>query len=147
MPQPFQIFQGDDTLFFAYQYAGAVRDIYTEDPGPAPIDTWMGQSVATWDGDTLVIEVTGLNDQTWFDRAGNHHSSRMKVTERYTPTGPDHLRYEATIEDPATFTRPWKISMPLYRRMEANMSLMDFRCVEFVEELLYGEWRRSPLPR
>ena len=147
MPHPFQIFQGEDTLFFAYQYSGAVRDIYTQDPGPAPIDSWMGQSYATWDGDTLVIEVTGLNDQTWFDRAGNHHSNQMKVTERYTPTGPDHLHYEATIEDPETFTEPWKISMPLYRRKEANMALMDFRCVEFVEELLYGEWRRNPLPR
>ena len=147
MPHPFQIFQGEDTLFFAYQYSGAVRDIYTQDPGPAPIDSWMGQSYATWDGDTLVIEVTGLIDQTWFDRAGNHHSNQMKVTERYTPTGPDHLHYEATIEDPETFTEPWKISMPLYRRKEANMALMDFRCVEFVEELLYGEWRRNPLPR
>ena len=147
MPHPFQIFQGEDTLFFAYQYSGAVRDIYTQDPGPAPIDSWMGQSYATWDGDTLVIEVTGLNDQTWFDRAGNHHSNQMKVTERYTPIGPDHLHYEATIEDPETFTEPWKISMPLYRRKEANMALMDFRCVEFVEELLYGEWRRNPLPR
>ena len=94
-----------------------------------------------------MIEVTGLNDQTWFDRAGNHHSNQMKVTERYTPIGPDHLHYEATIEDPETFTVPWKISMPLYRRKEANMALMDFRCVEFVEELLYGEWRRNPLPR
>lgn len=147
MPQPFQIFQGEDTLFIAYQYTGAVRDIFTEDPGPAPIDSWMGQSVARWEGDTLVLEVTGLNDQTWFDRAGNHHSAAMKVTERYTPTGPDHLHYEALIEDPETFERPWKMSMPLYRRKDAGIELMDFRCVEFVEELLYGEWRRHPLER
>ena len=147
MPHPFQIFQGEDQLFIAYQWDGAVRDIYMEDPGPAAIDSWMGQSVAHWGGDTLVIEVTGFNDQTWFDRAGNHHSAAMKVTERYTPTSPDHLHYEALIEDAETFERPWKMSMPLYRRQEANAQLMDFRCVEFVEELMYGEWRRKPLER
>ncbi len=147
MPYPFQIFQGDDTLFIAYEYAGAVRDIFTTDPGPAPADSWMGQSVAHWEGDTLVIEVTDLVDQTWFDRSGSHHSDKMKIVERYTPTSPDHLLYEATIEDPETFTRPWKISMPLYRRKEPNAQLMDFNCVEFVEELLYGEWRRQPLER
>ena len=147
MPHPFQIFQGEDQLFIAYQWDGAVRDIYMEDPGPAAIDSWMGQSVAHWEGDTLVIEVTGFNDQTWFDRAGNHHSAAMKVTERYTPTSPDHLHYEALIEDAETFERPWKMSMPLYRRQEANAQLMDFRCVEFVEELMYGEWRREPLER
>ena len=147
MPQPFQIFQGEGDLFIAYQWKGAVRDIFTEDPGPAPIDSWMGQSVAHWEGDTLVIEVTGLNDQTWFDRAGNHHSAAMTVTERYTPTSPDHLLYEALIDDPETFERPWKMAMPLYRRQEASIQLMDFRCVEFVEELMYGEWRRTPLER
>ncbi len=147
MPQPFQIFQGENSMFIAYQYAGAVREIYLEDPGPAPVDSWMGQSYGYWEGDTLVVEVTGLLDQSWLDRSGNHHSDQMKVTERYTPTGSDHLRYEATIEDPTTFTRQWKISMPIYRRMEENAQLMDFRCVEFVEELMYGEWRRNPLPR
>ncbi len=147
IPQPFQIFQGEDKVFIAYQYAGAVRDIYMEDPGPAPIDTWMGWSYGHWEGDTLVAEVTGLSEQSWLDRSGNHHSAQMKVTERYTPAGPNHIHYEATIEDSATFTRPWKISMPLYRRMEENAKLMDFRCVEFVEELMYGEWRKEPLPR
>ena len=147
MPYPLQIVQEEDSIMILYEYANAVRDIYLEDVGPAPVDSWMGQSVGHWDGDTLVVEVTGQNDQTWFDRAGNHHSAQMKVTERYTPLGPDHLHYEATIEDPETFTRPWKISMPLYRRMEENARLLDFRCVEFVEELMYGEWRRQPLPR
>ncbi|HEX7035576.1 MAG TPA: hypothetical protein VF210_07365 [Pseudomonadales bacterium] len=147
MPFPFQIVQEEDGMMFLYEYANAVRDIHFEDPGPAPVDSWMGQSVGHWEGDTLVIEVTGLNDQTWFDRAGNHHSAQMKVTERYTPISPYHLQYEATIEDPETFTRPWTIRMPLYRRMEPDARLLDFRCVEFVEELLYGEWRRHPLPR
>ena len=147
MPQPFQIFQSADALFIAYQYAGATREIYLEDPGEAPVDSWMGWSHGTWEGDTLVVKVTGQVDTTWFDRAGNHHSNQMVVTERYTPISPHHLHYEATIEDPATFTEPWTISMPLYRRMEPDAQLMEFRCVEFVEELMYGEWRRNPLPR
>jgi hypothetical protein len=147
MPQPFQIFQSADSVFMAYQYAGAVREVFMEDPGEAPVDSWMGWSAGRWEGDTLVVEVTGQYDSTWFDRAGNHHSNQMKVTERYTPMSPYHLQYEATIEDPLTFTEPWTISMPLYRRMEDNAQLMEFRCVEFVEELMYGEWRRNPLPR
>jgi hypothetical protein len=147
MPFPFQIFHSSKAIFFAYEYAGAVRNVYLKDPGPAPVDSWMGQSVARWDGETLVIEVTGMNDQTWFDRSGNHHSASMKVTERFTRTSPDHLMYEATIEDPETFTKPWKISMPLYRRIERNAQLMEFKCVEFVEELMYGQWRKTPLPR
>lgn len=147
MPYPFQILQSTSALFFAYEYAGAVRNIYLEDPGPAPVDSWMGQSVARWEGETLVVDVTGLNDQTWFDRSGNFHSEAMHVVERYTRTGPDLLSYEATIEDPNVFTRPWKISMPLYRRVERNAQLLDFKCVEFVEELMYGEWRKKPLGR
>jgi hypothetical protein len=145
MPQPFQIFQGEDSVFIAYQYAGAVRDIYMDDPGPPQVDSWMGQSVGRWEGDTLVVEATGFHGQAWLDRAGNHTSWQLKVTERYTPMGPNHLWYEATIEDPETFTEPWTIEMPLYRRMEPNIQLMDFKCVEFVEELLYGEYRRNPL--
>ena len=147
MPQPFQIFQGESAIFIAYQYAGAVRDIYMEDPGPSQIDSWMGQSAGHWEGDTLVVEVEGLNGQAWLDRSGNHSSYMTKVTERYTPISPNHIQYEATIEDPETFTEPWTISMPLYRLMEENAQLMDFKCVEFVEELLYGEWRRYPLER
>jgi hypothetical protein len=147
MPFPFQIFQSNKAIFFAYEYAGATRNIYLKDPGPAPVDSWMGQSVGKWEGETLVIDVTGLNEQTWFDRAGNFHSEKLHVVERYTRTGPDHLLYEATIEDPQVFTRSWKISMPLYRRMERNAQLMEFKCVEFVEELLYGQYRKTPLPR
>jgi hypothetical protein len=147
MPFPFQILQSAKAIFFAYEYAGATRNIYLKDPGPPPVDSWMGQSVGRWEGDTLVIDVTGFNDQTWFDRSGNFHSEQLHVVERYTRTAPDHLLYEATIEDPQVFTRPWKISMPLYRRMEKNMQLMDFKCVEFVEELLYGPYRKNPLPR
>lgn len=144
MPFPFQIFHNKDALFFAYEYAGAVRNVYLQDPGEAPTESWMGQSVGRWDGDTLVIDVQGFNDQTWFDRAGNHHSEQLHVVERYTLRSPDLMWYEATIEDPKTFSRPWKISMPLYRRVEPNAQLMQFKCVEFVEELMYGELRKKP---
>jgi hypothetical protein len=147
MPYPLRIFQNGTQIFIAYEYAGAVRNIYLKDPGPAPVDSWMGQSVGRWEGETLVVDVTGLTDQTWFDRAGNFHSDAMKVTERYTRTSPDVISYEATIDDPKTFTRTWKMSMPLYRRQEKNAQLMDFKCAEFVEELLYGAWRKNPLSR
>ncbi len=146
MPYPFQIFQSETAILFAYEYAGAVRNIHLKDPGPAPVDSWMGQSVGRWDGDTLVIEVTAQNDQTWFDRAGNHHSDQLRVVERYTPTSPATLRYEAEIDDPLTFTRPWKISMTLYRRVGEDAQLQQFKCVEFVEELMYGHLRKEPLP-
>ena len=118
-----------------------------EDPGRAPVDSWMGQSYGQWEGDTLVVEVTSQLDSSWLDRAGNHHSDKLVVTERYSPMSPNHLLYEATIEDPEVLSEPFTISMPLYRRLEENAQLMDFRCVEFVEEMLYGEWRRHPLPR
>jgi hypothetical protein len=145
MPYPFQIFQSAKAIFIAYEYAGATRNIYLQDPGPAPVDSWMGQSVGRWDGETLVIDAKGFNDQTWFDRSGNFHSDQLHVVERYTRTSPEIISYEATIEDPQTFTRSWKISMPLYRRQEKNVQLMDFKCVEFVEELIYGQWRKTPL--
>jgi hypothetical protein len=146
MPFPFQIVQNDRSILIAYEYAGAVRSVSMTDPGPPPIDSWMGQSVAQWEGDTLVITVTGFNGQAWFDRAGNFAGESLKVVERYTRTGPDHLSYEATIEDPKVFTRPWTISMPLYRRMEKNARLHEFKCVEFVEELMYGHLRKALKP-
>src|SRR5687768_461441 len=138
MPHPFQIVQGSKNILFTYQYAGAVRTIYMDNPGPAPADSWMGLSVGRWEGETLVIDVKSFNDRSWFDRAGNFHSDALHVVERYTAIGPDHLLYEATIEDPKVFTRPWKITMPLYRRKEANARLLEFKCVEFSEELIYG---------
>ena len=145
MPYPFQILQSTSALTFVYEYAGAVRNIFLKTPDPAPADSWMGQSVGRWEGDTLVVDVTDLNDQTWFDRAGNFHSDKLHVVERYTRISPDVISYEATIEDPVVFTRPWKIAMPLYRRQEKNAQILDFKCVEFVEELLYGQYRKRPL--
>jgi hypothetical protein len=147
MPYPFEIVQSASAMTFAYEYAGAVRNIYLKDPGPAPADSWMGQSVGHWEGDTLVVSVTDMNEKTWFDRAGDFHSDKLHVIERYTRVGPNEIKYEATIEDPNVFTRPWKISMPLYRRQEKNAQLLDFKCVEFVEEMLYGPYRKHPLPK
>ena len=99
----------------------------------------MGWSRGRWEGDTLVVEVTDLNDRTWFDRAGNFHSDALRVVERYTPLSPYHLMYEATIEDENVFTRPWTIRMPLYRRLEPEKRLFEYKCVEYVEQLMYGD--------
>ena len=145
MPFPFQIIQSESAMLFAYEYAGATRNILFQDPGPPPLDSWMGQSVGRWEGDSLVVRVTGQTDQTWFDRSGNFHSAALVVTERYTLTAPGVLRYEARIEDPETFERPWEISMNLYRRVGPDAQLLQFKCVEFVEELLYGHLRKTPL--
>jgi hypothetical protein len=144
MPYPFQIVQTPNYILMAYEYAGATRTIYMDKAPPSPADSWMGTSVGHWEGDTLVVDVTSMNDQTWFDRAGNFHSDALHVVERYTPRSPDALTYEATIEDPKVFSRPWKISVPLYRRLEKNAQLLEFKCVEFVEELLYGRFRKQP---
>lgn len=138
MPFPFQIVQGSDTILLAYEFAAASRTLFVNGKDESPLDTWMGWSNARWEGETLVVDVKGFNDQTWFDAAGNFHSEQLHVVERYTRTGPDHLMYEATIEDPKVFTRPWKIRMPLYRRVEPNAQLLEFKCVEFAEELMYG---------
>jgi hypothetical protein len=143
MPYPFQVIQGPKYIMMIYTFAGAVRTIYMDDHKEAPADSWMGWSNGHWDGDALVVDTTGFNDKTWFDRAGNFHSDALHVVERYSASSPDHLLYEATIEDPNVFTRPWKISMLLYRRLEKNAQIMEFRCVEFVEELMYGHLHKK----
>ena len=138
MPYPFQILQGTDKILIAYEFAGTTRTIHMDRVGPSPTDTWMGWSRGHWDGDTLVVDVTAFNDQTWFDRAGNFHSDALHVVERYTPVTPYHLTYEVTIEDPKVFTRPWKMSMPIYRRIEKDERLLEYKCVEFVEQMMFG---------
>ena len=146
LPYPFQIVQGDRKIMLIYGFAEANRTIHMDkdNPEPAPIDTWMGRSHGLWDGDTLVVEAAGFNGETWFDRAGNFASSSLHVVERYTPIGPNALMYEATIEDPNVFTAPWTIKMPLYRRLEENAQVLEFKCVEFTEDLLYGHLRKEP---
>ena len=138
MPYPFQIIQSTNKVVLAYEFAGASRTVHLDTVGDSPAPTWMGWSRGRWDGDTLVVEVTDLNGDTWFDRSGNFHSDEMHVTERYTPTSADHLMYEAIIDDKKTFTRPWTMRMPLYRRLEQGKKLLEYKCVEFVEEMMYG---------
>ena len=143
MPFPFEIIQGDKKILVAYEFASASRLITLDKAGPAPVESYMGWSNGRWDGDTLVVDVTGLNDKTWFDRVGNFHSDALHVVERWTPAGPDVLQYEATIEDPKVFTRPWKMSFPLYRRLDRNAQFLEFKCVPFSEELVYGHLRKQ----
>jgi hypothetical protein len=139
MPYPFQIVQSDRDILMVYEYATSSRMIHMGEPEESLIDTWMGTNNGRWNGDTLVVEVTGLNGLAWLDRAGNFVSNQARIEERYTPIGNAYLRYEARIEDPTVFTRPWEISLLLYKRVEPDAQLMEFKCVEFAEELLYGD--------
>jgi hypothetical protein len=145
MPHPFQIIQSATKVMMVFEFANAQRTIHLNKMEEYPNVAYMGYSVGRWEGDTLVVEVSDFSDATWFDRAGNFHSDALKVRERYTPIGANAIRYEATIEDPQVFTRQWKISMPLYRRLEQNAELTDFRCVEMVEETMYGHLRKEQL--
>ena len=149
MPFPFQIIQGTDTILFSYEFGRAVRTIYMNPndktiPQDAPADSWMGWSHGHFEGDTLVVDSAGFLPYSWFDRAGDYHSDALHVIERYTQVSPYHIMYEATIDDPNVFTRSWKVSFPLYRRMEKNVQLVDFNCTEFVLDLLYGQYSKRP---
>jgi len=139
MPFPFQIIQGTGDILFAYQFHATNRKIHMTDHKAPPVDTWMGRSNGHWEGDTLVVETTGLNGNTWLDRSGNHHSSEMTVTERFTLIDDSHMQYEATIEDPKTFSEPWTIEMILYRNIDPDAQLLEYRCVPFAEPLLYHD--------
>ena len=145
MPYPFQIVQQADKILILYEYLGLVRFLHMNgNPHPdGPINWYMGDSRARWEGNTLVVDVVHFTDKTWFDRAGNFHSEALHVVERYTPTGPDHMLYEVTIEDPDVFTRPWKMSMPLYRRQETQVELFEYECLAY---LLEEEWDKPESP-
>jgi len=148
MPFPFQIVQSEGVILMAYEVAESNRIFYVDQPElESQVDAWMGHSNAHWEGDTLVVRVSGQMPDTWFDRSGNHHSYEMVVEERWNLIGADHVQYEATITDPNTFTAPWTISFPLYRHVADNMQLLEFKCAEFSEEFLYGEWRKPGTPR
>jgi hypothetical protein len=140
---PFQIVQTPAQVSILYEYGHALRNIFMNSSHPkGPIEFWMGDSRGTWEGDTLVIDVVHFNDQTWFDRAGNHHSEQLHVVERYTPIGRDHINYEVTVEDPKIFTRPWKMAMPLYRRVDRNMQMLEYECSSFDEAFRTREAER-----
>jgi hypothetical protein len=144
MPYPFQIIQSTGDVLLSYSYDAASRVVLMEKHREAEIDTWMGTNNGHWEGDTLVVDVTGFNGRAWFDRAGNFASDTLHVVERYTMLDANTIHYEAMIEDPATFTEPWKISFQLYRNRDRNQRLLLFQCVEFAEEMLYGDLTRKP---
>jgi hypothetical protein len=145
MPHPVQIVQSPTKVHMAFAFTSTGRTIHLDEVEPPPDLTYMGHSVGRWEGDTLVVDVTEFNGKNWFDRAGNYHSEALHLTERFTPISKDAINYEVTVEDPNVFTRPWKMSMPLYRRLEANAQLLEYRCIEFVEEFMYGGLRKQPL--
>jgi hypothetical protein len=122
-----------------YPFAAANRVIYIKDHSELPVDSWMGRSNGSWEGDVLVVTTSGLNADTWLDRAGNHHSNKLKVTERFTLLDPNHIWYEATLDDPLTYSRPWTIEMPLYRLIDKNAQLLEHKCVPFTDMLLYHD--------
>ena len=136
MPFPFRILQTPDHVVVTYEFAHAVRIIYTDgSPHPLPNDFWMGDSRGHWEGDTLVVDTTHFNGRTWLDAAGNFHSDALHVVERYTPTTPYHIDYEVTLEDPNVFTRPWTMRMTLYRRMDEGLQILDYDCVDHLLQL------------
>ena len=140
MPHPLQIVQTPRYMLIAYQYANANRIIHmrSAEQSEAPVDTWMGWSNGRWEGETLVVDTDSFFAEVWLDRAGNYASKNLKVTERFTPIDATHLDYEATLTDPSVYSRPWKIRMPLYKRIEKNAQRREFRCVELSEEAIYG---------
>ena len=143
MEWPFQIFQTSTHVAMTFEWTQVHRLIYTNGSKPAEgLEFWMGDSRGRWEGDTLVVEVTNHNDRTWFDMAGNFHSEALKVVERYTLRDADTLQYEATIEDPKVFTRPWKISMPMYRHKDMTR-LLEYQCQAEKEEAS-GDFEREP---
>jgi hypothetical protein len=144
LPYPFQITQSTDYIIISSEYAATARTLHLATHKAGPTDSWMGHSNARFEGESLVVDVTALNGESWFDRSGNYASSNVRIVERFTFTAPDRLAYEAQIEDPTVFTRPWKIRMPIYRRAESDSQLLEFKCVEFAEDLLYGHLRREP---
>ena len=144
LPFPFQIIQSPEHVVMAYEFASASRIVYMDRPDfEAPIFSWMGHSRGHFEGDSLVIDVTDQVPDTWLDRAGNHHSDALRVTESYTHVGPNTLMYEATLEDPNVYTQAWTLKFPLYRRLDENMQILEFKCVEFTEELIYGHLRKG----
>jgi hypothetical protein len=151
MPYPFQILQNKDAVLIAYEYAGSARVVHLGedfDKTRAKLvntDSWMGQSVGRFEGDRLVVDDRWFSHEIWLDRSGNFYGENAHVTERYTPLSPFHMRYQVTIDDPDNFTRPWKMSMILYKHIEADMQLLEFQCIPFADEFRYGNlYKKKP---
>lgn len=136
---PFQIFQGDGDLLMVYPFAATNRIIHMKDHTDLPVDSWMGKSNGDWEGDTLVVTTTSQNGKSWLDRAGNFATNQLKVTERFKLLDVNHIWYEATLEDPKTFSKPWTIEMPLYRLIDNNLQLLEHKCVPYADMVLYHD--------
>lgn len=146
MPYPFSVTQGARQIQMGFTFSNAARVIHMDPETTGPPDfTYMGFSIGRWEDDSLIVDTNMFNGRNWFDRAGNYHSEQLQLTEKLTLQTPNVIHYEVTIDDPEVFTRPWTISMPLYRRMEPNAQLLDYRCIEFAEEFMYGGLRREQL--
>ena len=138
LPFPFEITQTPKHIGIAYEFAHATRTIFLDGtPHMEDLDFWMGDARGRWEGDTLAVDTVSLGDRTWFDQAGNFHSDALKVVERFTPIDSSHINYEVTLEDAKVFTRPWKVSMIIYRRLEKNLELLDYECAEHVYQKLF----------
>jgi len=138
---PFQISQGDVDIQMIYPFAAGNRFVHMRDNDhdPDPVDSWMGRSNGHWEGDVLVIVTTDQRPDTMLDRAGNFHSNKLKVTETFRLIDSTHIQYEATMDDPMTYTRPWTIEMPIYRLIDENAQAFEHKCVPFADMLLYHD--------
>lgn len=139
-PAPFQIFQRDRDLTLVHQLGHQVRTIHTNGTlHPANVEEpfWLGDSRGTWDGDTLVADVTNFIDETWLDRAGNYHSDALHVVERWTFIDANTISYSATVEDPKVYTRPWTLNVLLHRRRDKNFQLIEDYCFTLPYEQYY----------
>jgi hypothetical protein len=138
-PEPFQVFQRARDVTILHQFGHSVRTIHTngtEHP-EGPLEFWAGDSRGRWEGDTLVVDVTYFTDQTWLDRAGNFHSDALHVVERWTLIDANTIDYNATLEDPKVFTRPWTLGVLLHRRREPDVQLIENYCYTLDYDTFY----------
>ena len=149
LAEPIKFVQTPRLTVILYEIDHEHRQIFVDGrkfPAEVNLPAYLGYSIGRWEGDTLVVDVIGMNDKTWLDAAGHPHTEKLHVIEKYTRVNEDNLHYEATIDDPETFTKPWTISMHLYKHTEPNAELLEYKCVEFSEHLLYNQFLKQPLP-
>jgi hypothetical protein len=135
----FQIFQPANYVVITWEFMHAYRVIPTDGRPhiPAGIKLFQGDSVAHWEGETLVVDTTNLNDRTWYDTTGNFHSDAEHVVERFTPVDTNSIKYEATVDDPKTLTKPFKIAMDLYKSNDPKYEQMEFGCIEGNQDVVH----------
>ena len=137
-PFPWQVIQKPGLVVFLYEYPHGIRIVHTDGSRKHPegrdiLNTWMGDSVGRWEGDTLVVDVNGFNDQTWLDMSGNFHSDQLHVIERYKMIDAHNIEYEATMEDPKVYAKPWSMKFPI--RTQKGGDIMEFECLEGERDL------------